>query len=88
MITKEDIKNTIDFFLKNIKDKEAKKEVAFFGGSFTGIEEEKQEEFLQTAYEYIKQGKINSIRISTRPDYIDRKTLKRLKKYMVLVQVL
>ena len=83
MITKEDIKNTIDFFLKNIKDKEAKKEVAFFGGSFTGIEAEKQEEFLQTAYEYIKQGKINSIRISTRPDYIDKKILKRLKKYKV-----
>lgn len=83
MITKEDIKNTIDFFLKNIKDKEAKKEVAFFGGSFTGIEVEKQEEFLKTAYEYIKQGEINSIRISTRPDYIDKKTLKRLKKYRV-----
>lgn len=83
MITKEDIKNTIDFFLKNIKDKEAKKEVAFFGGSFTGIDVKKQEEFLQTAYEYIKQGEINSIRISTRPDYIDRKTLKRLKKYKV-----
>ena len=83
MITKEDIKNTIDFFLKNIKDKEAKKEVAFFGGSFTGIEVEKQEEFLQTAYDYIKQGEIDSIRISTRPDYIDRKTLKRLKKYKV-----
>ncbi len=83
MITKEDIKNTIDFFLKNIKDKEAKKEVAFFGGSFTGIEVEKQDEFLQTAYDYIKQGEIDSIRISTRPDYIDRKTLKRLKKYKV-----
>ena len=27
MITKEDIKNTIDFFLNNIKDKDAKKEV-------------------------------------------------------------
>ena len=36
MITKEDIKRTIDFFLKNIKDKDAKKEVAFYGGSFTG----------------------------------------------------
>ena len=83
MITKEDIKNTIDFFLKNIKDKDTKKEVAFFGGSFTGIEVEKQEEFLKTAYEYIKKGEINSIRISTRPDYIDKKTLKRLKKYKV-----
>lgn len=82
-ITKEDVENTIEFYLKNIKDKEAKKEVAFFGGSFTGIEEEKQEEFLKVAYEYIKQGKIDSIRISTRPDYINKKILKRLKKYKV-----
>ncbi len=83
MITKEDVKKTIDFYLENIKDKDAKKEVAFFGGSFTGIDVEKQEEFLQTAYEYIKQGKIDSIRLSTRPDYIDKETLKRLKKYKV-----
>ncbi len=83
MITNEDVKKTIEYYLDNIKDKDAKKEVAFFGGSFTGIEEEKQEEFLQTAYEYIKQGKIDSIRISTRPDYIDKKILKRLKKYKV-----
>ena len=83
MITNEDVKKTIDFYLDNIKDKDAKKEVAFFGGSFTGIDPNKQEEFLQTAYEYIKQGKIDSIRISTRPDYIDKKVLKRLKKYKV-----
>ena len=83
MITKEDVEKTIEFYLKSIKDKEAKKEVAFFGGSFTGIEEEKQEEFLKVAYEYIKQGKIDSIRISTRPDYINKKILKRLKKYKV-----
>ena len=42
MITKEEIEKTIELYLKNIKDKEAKIEVAFFGGSFTGIEEEKQ----------------------------------------------
>ena len=83
MITNEDIKKTIDFYLENIKDKDAKKEVAFFGGSFTGIDVDKQEEFLQTAYNYIKENKIDSIRISTRPDYIDRETLKRLKKYKV-----
>ena len=83
MITKEEIKNTIDFYLENIKDKQAKKEVAFFGGSFTGIDVEKQEEFLQIAYEYIKNGKIDSIRISTRPDYINKAILKRLKKYRV-----
>ena len=83
MITKDDVKETIEFYLKNIKDKDAKKEVAFFGGSFTGIETEKQEELLKTAYEYIKEGKIDSIRVSTRPDYIDKQKLKLLKKYKV-----
>ena len=83
MITKEDIKSTIEFYLEKIRDKESYIEVAFFGGSFTGIEVEKQEEFLETAYEYIKERKINSIRISTRPDYIDKEILKRLKKYKV-----
>jgi len=82
-ITKEDAKKTIEYFLNNIKDKEAKKEIAFFGGSFTGIEVKKQEELLQIAYEYIEKGQVNSIRISTRPDYIDKETLKRLKKYKV-----
>lgn len=83
MITKEDVKKTIEFYLENIRDKQAKKEVAFFGGSFTGIEKEKQEELLKTAYEYIKSGEINSIRVSTRPDYIDKQKLKILKKYKV-----
>lgn len=82
-ITKEDTKKTIDYFLKNIKDKDAKKEIAFFGGSFTGIEENIQEELLQIAYEYIKTGEVDSIRISTRPDYINKEILKRLKMYKV-----
>ena len=58
-------------------------EIAFFGGSFTAIEPKIQEELLQTAYEYIKAGKVDSIRISTRPDAINREILKRLKKYKV-----
>lgn len=81
-VTKEDVKNIIEEHLKYIK-KDSKVEVAFFGGSFTGIEEAKQEELLAAAYEYIKQKKVDSIRISTRPDYIDKKILKRLKKYKV-----
>ena len=81
-VTKEDVKKIIEEHLKYIK-KDSKVEVAFFGGSFTGIEEEKQVELLSAAYEYIRQKKVDSIRISTRPDYIDKKTLKRLKKYKV-----
>ena len=82
-LTKEEAKKQIDSFLENLKDKKEEKEIAFFGGSFTGIEEEKQNELLELANEYIKKGEVKSIRISTRPDYIDKKILKRLKKYHV-----
>ena len=82
-VTKEEAKKIIDNFLKNIKDKDAKKEIAFFGGSFTGIDENVQEELLQVAYDYIEKGEVDSIRISTRPDYINKEILKRLKKYKV-----
>ena len=82
-ITENDVIDTIEYYLSNFKEKNAYKEVAFFGGSFTGIEEELQEKLLKVVYDYIKSKKIDGIRISTRPDYIDKKTLKRLKKYKV-----
>lgn len=82
-VTKEDVKRIINYYLENLKEPDKTIEVAFFGGSFTGIEEEKQNELLEAAYEFIKEGKVDSIRISTRPDYIDKNTLKRLKKYKV-----
>ncbi len=82
-MTKEEAKKIIDTHLESIKEKEAEVEIAFFGGSFTAIEADKQEELLQVAYEYIKKGKVSSIRISTRPDCINKEVLKRLKKYKV-----
>ena len=82
-VTAKEVKETIEYYLSNFKDDNKYVEVAFFGGSFTGIEEEVQEELLQAAFEFIKQKKVNSIRISTRTDYIDKKILKRLKKYKV-----
>ena len=84
-MTKEKAKEIIDKFLNEIQRKAGEKEIeiAFFGGSFTAIEEEKQEQLLSTAYEYVKEGKVDSIRISTRPDCINRTILKRLKKYKV-----
>ena len=45
-------------------------QIAFFGGSFTGIEESRQNEYLALAYEYVRKGAVESIRLSTRPDYI------------------
>ena len=81
-VTGEDVKKTIENHLKYVKENSIV-EVAFFGGSFTGIEKEKQTELLSAAYEYIKNKKVQSIRISTRPDYINKDVLKTLKKYKV-----
>ena len=83
MVTKEDVKDTIEYYLKNFRDNHKYVEVAFFGGSFTAIEKEKQEELLEAVQEYIKNKKVNSIRISTRPDCIDKDILKMLKRYNV-----
>lgn len=58
-------------------------ELAFFGGSFTGIDEKYMLTYLQIVQPYIEQGEIKSIRISTRPDYINEKTLDILQQYNV-----
>ncbi|WP_265443604.1 elongator complex protein 3 [Acetivibrio straminisolvens] len=58
-------------------------EIGFYGGSFTGIEREEQYKYLETANRYIKEGKVKSIRLSTRPDYITGEILDYLKKYSV-----
>ena len=81
-MTKEEAKKIIDEYLKNI-DSSNKVEIAFFGGSFTAIDEKLQEELLELAHSYIEAGKVDSIRISTRPDCIDKDILKRLKSYGV-----
>ena len=82
-VTAEEARKIIDEYLSNFKDKENKVEIAFFGGSFTAIDEKIQNELLEVAYEYVQKGLVDSIRISTRPDYITKDILKRLKKYKV-----
>ncbi len=82
-VTAQNVKETIEYYLGIFQEKKAYKEVAFFGGSFTGIDVGLQNELLSAAYEYVKTKQIDGIRISTRPDYIDRETLKRLKKFKV-----
>ena len=58
-------------------------EIAFFGGSFTGIDRELMVELLRIAHGYISDGRVKSVRCSTRPDYINQEILDVLKKYGV-----
>ena len=59
------------------------KTVAFYGGSFTAVEKELQEELLGAVQPYILSGKIGDIRLSTRPDAIDEDVTARLKRFNV-----
>ncbi|AFS78636.1 radical SAM domain-containing protein [Gottschalkia acidurici 9a] len=82
-ITSKDVDNTIKSYLETIPESNERLEVAFYGGSFTGIDRNIQRELLNAAYKYKKQGLIDRIRLSTRPDYIDIEELNLLKNYGV-----
>ncbi len=79
-----DVKSTINDALTTVHDDDDV-EIAFFGGSFTGIDRELMISLLMLAHEYVTEGKVRSIRCSTRPDYIDEETLDILERYSVKV---
>ncbi len=58
-------------------------QIAFFGGSFTGIEPKRMTALLETAYEFVRSGQISGIRLSTRPDYINTDIINLLLNYGV-----
>jgi histone acetyltransferase (RNA polymerase elongator complex component) len=78
----DDIRNIIDRNISTIPEGSIT-EIAFFGGSFTGIPFEEQEKYLRIASGYFDGKKIRGIRLSTRPDYINPEIISLLKKYRV-----
>lgn len=63
--------------------KEDKVELGFFGGTFTALPLQEQERLLRLVQPYLDKGVIQSIRLSTRPDYIDESILELLGRYGV-----
>ncbi len=59
------------------------REIAFFGGSFTGIDRELMIYLLKVAKRYVDSGDVQGIRLSTRPDYISEEILDILRTYGV-----
>lgn len=82
-VTAQDVKNTIEEYLNTIDHNNSTVEVSFFGGTFTAINVSKQKELLTVAKEYKDKGLIDKIRMSTRPDAINRYILSYLKDYKV-----
>jgi histone acetyltransferase (RNA polymerase elongator complex component) len=76
-------RDTIEEYLSSFPKGNKHVEIGFFGGNFTGIPFNDQENYLRIAKSYLEKGLIQGIRLSTRPDYIDEPGLQLLKKYGV-----
>ena len=77
----DDVRRITEQYLNDLPKSDCRIEIAFFGGSFTGLPLDEQEKFLKTANEY--SDRIYGIRMSTRPDYINDDVLALAKKYKV-----
>ncbi len=84
-VSAEDVTKKIKEYLETIPKKNVNIEVAFYGGSFTGIPIDLQKELLGAVYHFKKNGDIQGIRLSTRPDYINQEILSVLKYFGVTV---
>ena len=78
-----DITDKIEQNLSTIDSKNSKVELGFFGGSFTCLTMDEQKKYLATVIPYIINGRLKSIRISTRPDYINEEILHFLRSMHV-----
>ncbi len=78
-----DIRSEIDAALATFSGRPEDVQIAFFGGSFTGIDRDVMTRLLDDAYGYVRDGKVDSIRLSTRPDYISDDILDILKNHGV-----
>jgi len=79
----EDVKNACETAVATMRTSPESSEIAFFGGSFTAIPEDYMASLLKAASYYVKKGYFKGIRVSTRPDCIDKRILKTLGRFGV-----
>jgi len=81
-ISPQNIKNKIYQYISTYQGDRNRTEieVAFYGGSFTALNTERQIQLLSSVNEYFQSKLIDGIRFSTRPDKIQKDLLKTYKK--------
>jgi histone acetyltransferase (RNA polymerase elongator complex component) len=76
--------NILEVALRSPKYARAKRrEIAFYGGTFTGLSLARMRALLEAASPYLRKGFFKSIRVSTRPDAVDQERLELLWEYGV-----
>ncbi len=73
----------ISRFLAFRRDNRALAEIAFFGGNFLGQDPDDIQALLEIAAGFVREGKADGIRFSTRPDTIDERRLDFISPYPV-----
>ena len=77
------VREQIERFLAFEHEQRQTMQISFYGGNFLGLAEESIRTLLDEACRFIKQGQVDSIRFSTRPDTISGETLKLIRDYPV-----
>ena len=75
--------STISRFLGYVAGRPADIQIAFYGGNFLGMGDSEVVSLLTLAQKFIRDGRADSIRFSTRPDTIDEHRLKLISGYSV-----
>ena len=75
MITEAAFTETVRTHLAGAGRKRGPIQIAFYGGTFTGMEREEQRRLFELAAPFLRAGEVDGIRVSTRPDWIDAEGL-------------
>ncbi len=59
------------------------REIAFYGGTFTGLSLESMKGLLSAAFPWVADGSFQSMRVSTRPDTLDEERLSLMRRHGV-----
>ncbi len=81
--TEDQFRAEVEKHIARPRRRRSPRQIAFYGGNFTGLEESVQLELLRFANHYIERGLIDSLRVSTRPDHIRERTLEILRAHRV-----
>jgi len=83
LISADQFNEIVHTYLPYKNSRRRKTQISFYGGNFLGIKTSFLLSLLEEAARFIRKGDVDSIRFSTRPDTICRKTLDIIKDYPV-----
>lgn len=83
MVSSETVDLLIDEFLEYKRPHRRPAQVAFYGGNFLGLKKDAIRRLLDHTTKSVTNGRVDSIRFSTRPDTIDREHLEIISDYPV-----